>query len=203
MGMDSQRYLAELGGLLSGLSTSEVEAAVGFYSEFISDAGITTRKEIETRLGTPKQLARKIMADHSVKMDDEKEEKVRPANKSSKMIWLIILVVLSSPVTLGVGGGLLIALVAIILSMIIIVVVLFAGLIVGMALALYLGVSLLFQSLNTGLFYIGVFLIILGLLLVLLPIAYWICRVILQCIANFARYLYKKFRSRQAGGERK
>ncbi|AUJ29392.1 MAG: DUF1700 domain-containing protein [Liquorilactobacillus hordei] len=201
--MDSQGYLDELRGLLRGLSKTEIEEAVSFYSEFISDAGITTRKEIETRLGTPKQLARKIMADHSVKMDDESEEKIRPAHKSSKMIWLITLVILSSPVTLGIGGGLLIALVAVILSMVILVVVLFAGLIVGMVGALYAGILLLFQSLNTGLFYMGIFLTTLGLLLILLPIIYWICRVVLQCIANFARYLYKKFGNRQESGERK
>ncbi|MDC7952306.1 DUF1700 domain-containing protein [Liquorilactobacillus mali] len=199
--MDSQRYLEELSKLLKGLAKDEVEAAVDFYSEFISDAGLTTRKEIETRLGTPKQLARKIMADHSVRMDDENEEKVKPARINSKMIWLIVLVILSSPMTLGLGGGLLIALVAIILSVILMVVVIFAGLIVGMAVTLYVGISLLFQSLNTGLFYIGIFLMFLGLLLVLLPITYWICRVILQCVANFARYLYKKFRSRQEGGK--
>ncbi|EJF00769.1 DUF1700 domain-containing protein [Liquorilactobacillus mali] len=199
--MDSQRYLEELSKLLSSLSKDEVEAAVDFYSEFISDAGLTTRSEIETRLGTPKQLARKIMADHSVRMDDENEEKVKPARINSKMIWLIVLVILSSPMTLGLGGGLLIALVAIILSVILMVVVIFAGLIVGMAVTLYVGISLLFQSLNTGLFYIGIFLMFLGLLLVLLPITYWICRVILQCIADFARYLYKKFRSKQDGGK--
>ncbi|KRN31604.1 DUF1700 domain-containing protein [Liquorilactobacillus mali] len=199
--MDSQRYLEELSKLLSSLSKDEVEAAVDFYSEFISDAGLTTRSEIETRLGTPKQLARKIMADHSVRMDDENEEKVKPARINSKMIWLIVLVILSSPMTLGLGGGLLIALVAVIFSVILMVVVIFAGLIVGMAVTLYVGISLLFQSLNTGLFYIGIFLMFLGLLLVLLPITYWICRVILQCIADFARYLYKKFRSKQDGGK--
>lgn len=42
-----------------------------FYDEYIADAGFTTRKEIEEQLGTPRQLSHKVLADYSIRVNNE------------------------------------------------------------------------------------------------------------------------------------
>ena len=59
-----------------------------------------------------------------------------------------------------------------------------------MGLLIYIGVAMLFSSWAVGLFYLGLGLLALGGLLVVIPLVYWLIRLILQGIANFSKYLY-------------
>lgn len=52
--MNREKYLAELEEYLQPLTPEERADAIMFYSEFIDDAGLETRSQIEERLGTPR-----------------------------------------------------------------------------------------------------------------------------------------------------
>ena len=167
--MNREKYLAELEEYLQPLTPEERADAIMFYSEFIEDAGLENRSQIEQRLGTPKQLSRKVLADHSIKMTDEEV----------RFDGILALVA-------GLIFGAVVALCA---------------LVVVMGLLFYVGIGLLFTNWAVGLFYLGLGALALGALLVVLPIAYWLVRLVLQGIANFSKYLYDKLsKKRKAKG---
>lgn len=124
MANDVTEYLAELKGLLGSLTSQEQDDVMEFYSEYLQDAGVVTRSEVESRLGTPKQLARKVLADYSIK-DSQKQTKeskrtIKDQNATNKsnvtMIWLVILAIASSPVTIPLALGVLLVLAGAILA---------------------------------------------------------------------------------------
>lgn len=207
--MDRERYLTELEEYLQALTPEERADAIMFYSEFIEDAGLETRAQIEDRLGTPRALSKKVLADYSIR-SVEKEVKHRNTatpRSNVKMIWLVILALLASPVLIGVGGiliGLLVAIVAVFLAVVFGAVILFCGGVVLMGVTLYIGFALLISNWAVGLFYLGIGVTALGALLVTIPIAYWIIRVVLQGIANLSRYLYDRLvkNRNHIGGDR-
>ncbi|WP_057876608.1 DUF1700 domain-containing protein [Liquorilactobacillus aquaticus] len=195
---DKESYLKELEGYLEPLTPEEANDAIDFYGEYIEDANLQTKKEIEYKLGNARQLSRKILADYSIKADEDNRQNNRKSTpqSNSKMIWMIILVIISAPMTLGIGGVVLLMIMCAALVVAIMTVVLLATLIILMAVCIYTGVLLLFTHLATGIFYLGIGIIALGCLMVVLPVLYWICSVVIQILANFARYLYQKFSRR-------
>ncbi|WP_057738026.1 HAAS signaling domain-containing protein [Liquorilactobacillus uvarum] len=196
---DKEKYLSELESYLSPLTSEEADDAIDFYSEYMEDAGLQTKEKIERKLGTAKQLSRKILADHSIKVDEDNRQNNRKSSPrfNSKMIWIIILAILSAPMTLGIGGILLLLIVCAIFTISIVAVVGLATLIVIVATSIYTGVLLLFTHWTVGVFYLGCGIVALGGLMIALPLLYWICSVIIQMVANFARYLYRRFSKRR------
>lgn len=137
--------------------------------------------------------------------DEVNEQKIATPRSNIKMIWLILLTLLASPFVLGAGGllvGFLILILFAIVGVIFVLGVLFCAGVVVMGGLIYTGIALLFTSWATGIFYLGLGLLALGVLLVILPIFYWMMKVILQGIGNFSRYLYNEFskRRKQKGG---
>lgn len=64
---ERQKYINDLSIYLRQLTDEERNDALKFYDEYIADAGLETRTAIEERLGTPRQLSHKILADYSIK----------------------------------------------------------------------------------------------------------------------------------------
>ena len=62
--------MTELEEYLDALTADEKSDVIEFYNEYIDDAGLETTDEIEKRLGTPRQLSRKVLADYSIKATD-------------------------------------------------------------------------------------------------------------------------------------
>ncbi|KRM90279.1 DUF1700 domain-containing protein [Liquorilactobacillus cacaonum] len=195
--MESEQYLRELVDFLSNLNDADKQDAVAYYSEYIADAGLVSRQQIVDKLGTPKHLAFRIMADYSVKEDRLNNNKMKTVRSNSKMIGLIILAVLSAPMTLGIGAVILLGLLCMIISIVVFVIGLFGGLIIGGVTSFYFGLTNILKNFYTGIFYFGTGFVISGLLLILWPIIYWMSKEILQVVANLVSYLYQKFRNRQ------
>ncbi|KAF0339544.1 DUF1700 domain-containing protein [Pediococcus acidilactici] len=67
-------YIDELKSHLTELTAEEQLDVINFYTEYLADAGIETYAAAVDKLGTPVQLARKVLADYSIKasqtMDD-------------------------------------------------------------------------------------------------------------------------------------
>ncbi|NYA68831.1 hypothetical protein HZI59_07820, partial [Lactobacillus salivarius] len=59
--------------------------------------------------------------------------------------------------------------------------------------SLYVGIFLLFTKLGVGLFYLGIGIIGIGALMVILPIIYLIIVTVVKMVANFIRYIYRRF----------
>ena len=96
---------------------------------------------------------------------------------------------LGTPRLLAAGG--------VALSLIVGIVALIFGVAVIAIVSLYIGIGLLATNLFSGLFYLGLGVTLIGLFLVCLPLIYWLIRVIVQGIANFAKFIYAKVQARR------
>lgn len=107
MNMDKENYLTELEEYLDALTADEKADVIEFYNEYIDDAGLETTDEIEKRLGTPRQLSRKVLADYSIKATDIESHRSKKSKASvrsnGKMIWMILLALLASPAAIVLG----------------------------------------------------------------------------------------------------
>ena len=105
--MDKENYLTELEEYLDALTADEKADVIEFYNEYIDDAGLETTDEIEKRLGTPRQLSRKVLADYSIKATDIESHRSKKSKASvrsnGKMIWMILLALLASPAAIVLG----------------------------------------------------------------------------------------------------
>ncbi|WP_172188585.1 DUF1700 domain-containing protein [Lentilactobacillus kribbianus] len=203
MANDVTEYLAELKGLLGSLTTQEQDDVMEFYSEYLQDAGVVTRSEVESRLGTHKQLARKVLADYSIK-DSQKQAREnkstikdqKATNKSNvTMIWMVILAIASSPVTIPLALGVLLVLAGAILA---VLGVLFAA-IVGVLgvgaialFAIYVGIMMIPGHLAVALFYLGAGVAAIGALLIGVPLALSILSWLIKMTALAISWLYRK-----------
>ncbi len=97
--MNKQEFIKELGGLLSGLPSEEIEQRLEFYSEMIDDKveeGVS-EEEAVGELGDAVEIAAQIKAD--VPLVKLVKEKMKPKKKLSALE--IVLIVLGSPIWLS------------------------------------------------------------------------------------------------------
>ena len=211
MNMDKENYLTELEEYLDALTADEKADVIEFYNEYIDDAGLETTDEIEKRLGTPRQLSRKVLADYSIKVTDIESHRSKKSKASvrsnGKMIWMILLALLASPAAIVLGivlFAILACVVAVFGACMVAALAVLCTFFILMIASLYVGIVMLFSSFTTGLFYLGCGLMGLGAVLISFPLLYWIFRAIIQGIANFAKFLYKKiYKNRRQGGNEK
>jgi Predicted membrane protein len=96
-------YIQALQKLLLQLTAAEQQDVVEYYREYLQEADITTYEAAVAELGTPQTVARKVLADYSIKMTEQPAgRQSTPAGTKAnvKMIWLVILALLSTPVTI-------------------------------------------------------------------------------------------------------
>lgn len=199
--MDS--YIDEFKVYLHQLNDREQQDVLEFYREYIIDANLQTSDAIINELGTPKHLARKVLADYSIKMSEENYQNVDNGqmtsnerfSKNLKMIGLVILALMASPVAIMIAI-VLIPLILIFVGLAIFFVLLFLFL-VAMSVVLgigliFIGLSVVLQSFGTTLFYVGAGLLILGVDFFLIPITIALCKWFFSVIVIFFRWLGKK-----------
>lgn len=203
--MTIEAYLAQLRQQLAQLTEDERADVLDFYTEYIEDAQLTA-DDVLVRLGTPRQLARKILADYSIKQNESTLETGQRATAKSNvsLVWVIILAILSTPVTIPISILLLVIIFTILLSAAVVIggiLITILGAIVGLAaiggVALYFGVGLILTNFFIGTAYLGMGLAGIGLALVLIPFLVLMTKVLCQAFANFFRFLYRKFAARR------
>ncbi|MEE6710785.1 DUF1700 domain-containing protein [Pediococcus acidilactici] len=99
-------YIDELKSHLTKLTTEEQSDVINFYTEYLEDAGIKTYAAAVDKLGTPVQLARKVLADYSIKAsqtmnDTDTQTHSKQPQRDVRTIWLIILALLSFATPMG------------------------------------------------------------------------------------------------------
>lgn len=198
--MNKSTYIKNLQTYLSGLTKDEQNDVIDFYSEYIEDANLQSDNEIIAKLGTAKQLARKVLADYSIKENEGLEEVKTSSSKSNiKLIWVILLGILSTPLTIPVAVLIFIGIVLVfglLLTFIFAAILFFLfGIIFG-AISIYSGIIFLFTNFTSGLFYLGTGLACVGLVLIICPLSISIIRFLLQITVQIFRQVFQKLSQR-------
>ena len=161
---------------------------IEYYSEYIDDLNLPPDSDICIHLGSPKEVARQIIADTTERRIDEQQEK-QTTKGFGKIIWLTILGIFASPVALPLA----IAAIAIIFAGLITVgSIVFAFGVSGIACVIS-GVSMFFtgfftDSLGQSFVNFGEGLVVLGLGILLVILT----AVLARCIVSFISSVIKK-----------
>ncbi|GAX04412.1 hypothetical protein IWT140_02050 [Secundilactobacillus pentosiphilus] len=207
------KYIEEFKGYLNQLSDAELEEVVSFYSEYLADGGFESYEDSVEELGSPRQLARKVLADYSIRLLDAPEKegqtmRSRAAQSKTqvKTIWLIVLAILSTPLTIPLAIGVLATLFGLLVGAAAIVfalVVTILSLAVAGIFVFGVGVGIMAQSMSTGLVYVGAGLCVIGLFVALIPAFKWLISGAIHVTLSASRWLYGKLKSKnQAEKER-
>lgn len=207
------KYMQEFKSYLNQLSDHEFSEVVDFYMEYLQDGGFETYEACVAELGTPKQLARKVLADYSIRLLDapEKEKttmrsRVQQSTTQVHTIWLIVLAILSTPLTIPLGIAVLATLFAVFVAgaaIVFSIVVTIIALLFAAVVVLGIGIAIIGQSLSTGLFYIGGAIASLGLFLICVPVINWFIRGVIHATLSFSQWLYSKLNRKNRAEERR
>jgi len=210
-------YIQAIEKLLGQLTTAEQQDVVEYYREYLLDAGIETYQQAVDELGTPKSLARKVLADYSIRMSEQETKEtgatgrsrsnVQATKNNVRTVWLIVLALLSTPVTIPiliVIAALLFAMVAVLGSLVVAVIaIVFSVMAVGVV-GVVAGLFVIWQTPWTGLFYLGIGLFSLGACIIGWLILKWFGSKVVWALSWAAKGLYRRFipRSRAERGRK-
>ncbi|MFD0897217.1 DUF1700 domain-containing protein [Loigolactobacillus binensis] len=195
-------YLHEFEHLLTGLNTAETSDVLEYYQEYILDADLADYTAAMTKLGTPQQLARKTLADYSLR---QTTPTMATPRHNARLIWIIVLALFASPLAIPLALAVIALLLAGILvvgAIILAAVVVVAGLMLAGGFALIGGLALLLKSFATGIFYIGAGVATLGAGVLALLIGYLVVKVLLQMGVVIIKFIYHKLQTRHQKGAR-
>ncbi|WP_042351785.1 DUF1700 domain-containing protein [Bacillus massiliigorillae] len=154
--MNKETYLKQLESKLKRLPSYEVEAALEYYNEYFDEAGEENVQQVIKELGSPAQVASKILADYAIKDLDSHPESTK---KGFSAIWIIILAILASPIALPLViavGALIFAFVLLFISLAFAGFALTISLIIAGIASVVAGVAVLAQHIPTAIFFIGI-----------------------------------------------
>lgn len=100
--MNKTEFLKDLEKKLKYLPKEDKEDALNYYSEYIDDMNFAQNEDISARLGSPKDIAKNIISECAEKTVD-KHESEKGAKSTARIVWLTILIICSSPVTLPIA----------------------------------------------------------------------------------------------------
>ena len=118
-----------------------------------------------------------------------------------RVFWLVVIAIITSPITFVLSLGALIVLIcalAAVFGVSVGILGSLVGLIFGSGLMIYSGIGVLAAAPMTGILYAGIGVTMIGVLLLCIPVGYWIIRWLAQAIANLAKYIYQKLLQRKA-----
>lgn len=205
--MENNIYFTQLASHLYGLNDDEREDVVSFYREYAADASLSGEALIR-EFGTPKQLARRVLIDYSIRYDDvaqqsEPDPDVSPRKRNAKrvkrelnLLWIVVIGLLMSWMWLPAIFIILLGLFLIIVLVVVMMVVLLA-IFAGGVFAIITGIAVINQDWSVGLFQIGFGIVMLGAQLIAWPIGLTILRVAMSGLMNFVKFIGRRFSHRQ------
>ncbi|MCP9331969.1 DUF1700 domain-containing protein [Lentilactobacillus hilgardii] len=191
-------YIEELKAMLTQLGAQEQSDVLDFYTEYLQDGQFVTYTDCVRELGTPRQLARKVLADYSIKNLNTASQSGSRANKPKddvKTIWLIALAVLSTPITIPLAFGavgLFIAAIAVAVGILAAIFGVGFGVIFGGLVSLVTGLGVVSNNFWVGIFYLGVGLIAAGAIIMLIPAFRGLVDGVIHGITVFSKWMYSK-----------
>ncbi|MGE8001363.1 DUF1700 domain-containing protein [Lysinibacillus sp. NPDC093190] len=198
--MNRASYLKKLRGKLQRLPAHEVDAALAYYEEYFDEAGEENEQRVIQQLGSPSHVASQIMADYALK---DLEATSTSTKKNVSAIWLIILAIISAPLSLPllvVAIALIFSFGAVIFSVIIAIIATVLSIFFGGIVALISGFFILTQHWPTALLFMGVGFIVTGLGTLLFPIvARLIKTIVVVCVEALGKLFHKMMKKRKEG----
>ena len=132
--MNKEEYISELSNCLKRLPESDKQKALEFYREYLEEAGQENETSTIEALGTPKELAKKIIVecvdknyikeelsesnDSNINNDSSQEAKKEKGKVKLSAIWIVLLAICALPFS-QVVIALVIALLVIVISILI------------------------------------------------------------------------------------
>ena len=95
--MDKQAFMNELEYRLRHLTDEDKLDALEYYSEYIDDLNVGPQGDVCVHLGTPKEVARQIIAQTTERKIEEQQEK-KTTKGFGSILWLAILGIFASPI---------------------------------------------------------------------------------------------------------
>ena len=97
--MNKQAFMQELEYRLRHLTDEDKLDALEYYSEYIDDLNLPPEDDVCVHLGTPKEVARQIIAQTTERKIEEQQEK-KTTKGFGSIVWLAILGIFASPIVL-------------------------------------------------------------------------------------------------------
>ncbi|MCY9547836.1 DUF1700 domain-containing protein [Lysinibacillus xylanilyticus] len=198
--MNRASFLKKLRGKLQRLPAHEIDAALAYYEEYFDEAGEENEQRVIQQLGSPSHVASQIMADYALK---DLEATSTSTKKNMSAIWLIILAIISAPLSLPllvVAIALIFSFGAVIFSVIIAIIATVLSIFFGGIVALISGFFILAQDWATALLFMGVGFIVTGLGILLFPIvARLIKTIVVVCVEALGKLFHKITKKRKEG----
>lgn len=187
--MNRKEFLAELDLALASLPEEERRNALLYYNEYLDDAGVENEHEAITQLGSVKEIAARINAEFAIK---EMEENPISPKKGFSAIWIVVLAILSAPLTIPLAACVVAVFLSIVAVAISVVVAFWAaaiGCVVG-------GIATLILPFLTGVtpwssvvLVIGCGVLALGVGILLVLLSFWISYILGKGVAALGRSL--------------
>jgi len=157
--MTKDHFLHELRTKLKHLPADEVDAAMSYYEEYFLDAGPDNEQKVVAELGSPDAIASKIIGEFAM------SDKPAAQKGSMKMLWIVILAVLASPIALPLAFAAIMLVFALLITLFFVILSFGIAVVATIAMgiiAVLTGLAALFVNFGTGLFNIGMGLFAIG-----------------------------------------
>lgn len=185
-------YLKELEANLKSMPELEKNEAIFYYEQYLFEGKLTDGQAV-AEFGTPKNLARRLVADYF--MDESRGLPIVQKQSSFTLTKMVVLGICASPILMP----LMIAVLALIFAL----VVTFAALIFSLFVIIFAfgfaavacllgGAFIMTQSVAGGFFYLGVSIAVLGILGLLWPIVINVIRWLKQCLSKIITWIGSK-----------
>ena len=198
--MDRASFLKKLRGKLQRLPAHEIDIALAYYEEYFDEAGEENEQKVIQQLGSPSHVASQIMAEYALK---DLETTSASTKKNMSAIWIIILAILSAPLSLpllAVAIALIFSFGAVVFSVIIAIIATVLSILVGGIVALISGFFILPQHWPTAILFMGVGFIVTGLGILIFPIfARLIKTIVVVCVEALGKLFHKITKKRKEG----
>ncbi|GLB46335.1 membrane protein [Philodulcilactobacillus myokoensis] len=186
-------YIDELSKDLKALNEQDRQDIIEFYTEYLEDGGFKTYDACLQELGSPRKVALKAMADRSTRASDETgpvNNNYRGNSKTdAKVIWIVLLAILSSPVTIPLA-------LCIILFLVFIPAVVVLSILCALAISIFFifasAINLISISFISGLTMLGIGFVFIGILLLFIALI----QLIIHWIRIFVSWIYRKSTSK-------
>lgn len=100
--MNKTEFIKELTAKLKYLPAEDREDAILYYTEYIEEMNLGDDEDVSEKIGQPKDVAKAILSDVKDKHISQQKEK-KSAKGSATVAWLIVLGLLSAPLSVPLG----------------------------------------------------------------------------------------------------
>lgn len=175
---------------------------IQYYEEYFLDSGKTIDQIIE-EYGTPKQFALKLKINYFSEQDDSATDEVNPrsSKRQIRLIWMIVIGLCASPLLIPLAIGFVAVIVGLLCLLVALLVGGYVGCITVLGLGLFSvvsGIGVLGQSIESGLFYVGLGLFATGTVVFCAPLLLKMTKWIFKMMMNFVKWVGRRFVTRRA-----